>query len=136
MGVKGGATGSGGISTGTGGATGGGSGTGTGTGGAGKGGAGTGGAGSGAGAGTSAAGAGSTLGGSITGAGSGGRGAGKGFFDCSVSGNWVVVFSGTLDSGVRENTVALSLGLVIAGGRIVMARLDTAGAAGLIGRTY
>ena len=132
MGVNGGAIGSGGISTGTGGATGGsGAGTGTGTGGTGT----VGGAGSGAGVGTSAA-AGCTLGGSITGAGSLGRGAGTGFFDCSVSGNWVVVFSGTLDSGVFENTAALSVGLVIAGGRMVMARLDTAGAAGLIGRTY
>jgi hypothetical protein len=53
-----------------------------------------------------------------------------------VSGNWVVVFKGTLDSGVLEKTDALSVGVVIVGGRIVMARLDTAGIAGLIGCTY
>jgi hypothetical protein len=47
-----------------------------------------------------------------------------------------VVFKGTLDSGVFENTDALSVGVEIAGGRIVMARLDTAGAVGLMGRTY
>jgi hypothetical protein len=53
-----------------------------------------------------------------------------------VSGNWVVVFNGTLDSGVFENTDALSVGVEIAGGRMVMARLETAGAVGLIGCTY
>jgi len=63
------------------------------------------------------------------------RGPGTGVFDCSVSGSWVVVLSGTLDSGVLENTEALSAGLVMAGGRMVIARLATGGAGvGLIGR--
>jgi hypothetical protein len=62
-------------------------------------------------------------------------GPGTGLFDCSVSGSWVVVLRGTLDSGVRENTEALSAGVVIAGGRMVMARLAATGgvAGGLIG---
>lgn len=73
----------------------------------------------------------------MTGAGLDGRGPGTGFLACNVSGNWVVACNGTLDSGVLENTEALSAGLEIVGGRIVMARLATAGAAeGLIGWTY
>ena len=64
-------------------------------------------------------------------------GAGTGVFNCNVSGNCVVVFSGTLDSGVREKTAALSDGVVIDGGRTVIARLATGGGGvGLIGCTY
>jgi hypothetical protein len=63
------------------------------------------------------------------------RGPGTGFFACKVSGNCVVVVSGTLDSGVLENTVLLSAGVASAGGRTVIARLAGA-AAGLIGWTY
>lgn len=68
-------------------------------------------------------------------AGGASRGPGTGFFDCSVSGSCVVVVSGTLDSGVLENTVGLSLcpGEV---GRTVMARLEVLVAGGLIGRAY
>src|SRR5205814_757056 len=64
-------------------------GTGTGTAGAVSGGAGT---------------AGCGLTDSGTGSGSSGGGAGMGSLDCSVSGNCFVAFSGTLDSGVFENT--------------------------------
>ena len=60
---------------------------------------------------------------------------GTGFFACSVSGNCVVVFSGTLDSGVFEKTGALSLWLGVTGGRTVIARLALE-AFGLIGLTY
>jgi len=57
---------------------------------------------------------------------------------CSVSGSWVVVFSGTLDSGVRANTDRSWLERSVTGGDIVIARLLAAGAglgdrAGLMG---
>jgi hypothetical protein len=57
----------------------------------------------------------------------------------STSGNWVVVFSGTLDSGVRENTGKSSAWRAGGGGFSVMARLLGAAlwlALGLMGRTY
>lgn len=115
---------------------GGGGGTSWGTGGAGAGTAGIGGGCGTSGTGVEAgAGAGSAIVGSTTGGDSTLRGPGTGVFDCSVSGSWVVVFSGTLDSGVLENTEALSAGVATAGGRTVIARLATGGegAEGLIG---
>jgi hypothetical protein len=108
--------------------------TGAGAGGTGTGGGGTG-VGSGAGASMAGAGAGSITDGSTTGAGSSTRGPGTGVFDCNCSGNCVVVFSGTLDCGVFENTDWLSAGREMAGGRTVIARLG-GGGAGLIGCTY
>ena len=125
--------GGGGTSTGTGGVGSTGSGGGTTTGG------GSGGCGAGTGASgdtsTAGAGAGSAFGVSMGGAGRM-RGAGAGFFGCSLSGNCVVVFSGTEDSGVLEKTAALSAGCAAAGARSVIARLATGGAVGLIGCTY
>ena len=111
-----------------------GTGTSTGTGaGAGSGfatGTGAGGIGTGVGAGAGAAGV-SCCGRST---GSGALGPGTGVLACTVSGNWVVTFSGTLDSGVLENTDRLSAERSAIDGRTVMARLVSA--FGLMGCTY
>jgi hypothetical protein len=53
-----------------------------------------------------------------------------------VSGSWVVVSTGTLDSGVFENTGAFSGLPGGAGGTTVIARLAPGCAAGLTGLTY
>jgi hypothetical protein len=52
-----------------------------------------------------------------------------------VSGSCVVVFKGTLDSRLRENTRLLSACVDVLGGRTVIARLELEGV-GLIGCTY
>jgi hypothetical protein len=54
----------------------------------------------------------------------------------TVSGNCVVVLSGTLDSGVWENTGGDSTDRDTTGGRTVIARLPGAFRDGLIGWTY
>jgi len=109
-----------------------GSGSGGGAGGGGSACAGTGGATS---AGTGASGC--ATGGGSTGSGnSGARRPGSGCLACIVSGNCVVVFSGTLVSGVLEKTGAFSAWCGVTGGRTVMARLPPGWAAGLIGLMY
>jgi hypothetical protein len=52
---------------------------------------------------------------------------------CSVSGSCRVAFSGSVDSGVFENTDMSAPGFAV-GGRTVIARLALAD--GLMGRTY
>jgi hypothetical protein len=59
---------------------------------------------------------------------------GAGVLDCTVSGNWVVVFTGTLDSGVLENTDRLSAERSAGAPGVVIARLEDC--EGLIGCTY
>lgn len=120
------------MSTGAGAGSGVGGGSGGGAGGSGSACAGTG-VGTSAGTGTSGS---ATGGGSTGGGNSGARRPGTGVFACIVSGNCVVVFSGTLVSGVLENTGAFSAWFGVTGGRTVMARLVPGWAAGLIGLTY
>lgn len=80
-------------------------------------------------------GAGSGSGLSVDGALSVARGPGTGVLRCKVSGSVVVVFNGTLDSTFFEKIVGLSLLLMTAGGRNVIARLALL-LAGLTGCTY
>ena len=67
---------------------------------------------------------------------SGAFGPGAGWRACSVSGNCVVAFSGTLGSTRLLNTLMASVDRSARDGRVLMARLEDALLPGLIGSAY
>ena len=67
---------------------------------------------------------------------SGAFGPGAGWRACSVSGNCVVAFSGTLGSTRLLNTLMASVDRSDSDGRVVMAWLEDALRPGLIGNAY